>query len=605
VSQSYPPGTGSGAGGAPGAAGAGGEGEDLVGATLANRYRIEAELGRGGMGAVYRAVDQNLNSPVVVKVPHPHMLRDETFRLRFNQEVQSLTRSPHPAVVRIQDYGDHQGQPFFVVEYKGGGDLDHRIESAGTLTPDEVLEWLPAVAAALDSIHARGTLHRDIKPANILFDAEGNPCLADFGIATVMGAASSEAETVAPSPALTAENRFIGSPAYAPPEALARLFTPAYDQYSLGVVVYEALTGRRPHEADTPEKVIALKMQEPTPLSAHRRLGTALEQAVMRALARQPEDRYPNCQAFVEAFRAAAQEVPAGGGGRGAALGAGVVMALLAVGGAGWWLSTRPQPDGGQAGGVTGTDATGTGAELGGADPAPTAVSYRLGSTEAEFHLAMDLCEAELGRDQCDGDDYVTELPRSVDLVLPRFDRHPATVADFADFVAATGHETVAEAQGSSYDGPLRVRDLSWRSIEGDERPVTHLAQADAAAYCEHEGARLPTAEEWEAAARGTDARIFPWGSEWDPARVDWDPDAGHARPVGSFPSGATPDGLQDMSGGVWEWTADTRQTSDGAMGVLKGGSWRARSPADLRAAVETEAPPGDPDAEMGVRCVR
>ncbi len=286
-------------------------GADWTGLVLAGRYRIDAVLGSGGMAAVYRATDRRLERPVVIKVPHEELLLRPGFRERFAAEVRNLTRLEHPHVVKIHDVGEEQGVPYAVVQHLGGGDLRQRLEAAGgRISPTQLVEWLAQVASALDHLHATGFVHRDVKPDNVLFDDDGHAYLSDLGIATALGESepwpraepkATEAETD-----LTRPGLLLGAANYTPPEALDREFAPAYDQYGLGVVVYEALSGRLPFEELAPGELLLAKVSdEPTPLvDRAEELPEPLCTAVMRTLQRDPDARFPSCGSFADAFRA-------------------------------------------------------------------------------------------------------------------------------------------------------------------------------------------------------------------------------------------------------------------------------------------------------------
>ncbi|HIK84800.1 MAG TPA: serine/threonine protein kinase, partial [Myxococcales bacterium] len=188
--------------------------DQLVGTLLDDRYEIKKALDRGGMGTVYLAWDATLKRKVVVKIPHARLMTDKTFRLRFLQEIRDLANHEHPAILRIEGSGSHGNVPYAVVQYLRGGNLRERITAqGGQETPDQILEWLPTVADALDTVHRNGSLHRDVKPANILFDERGNAVLSDFGIATAIGAADPDAPTQAVRQELTVVGTFVGSPA--------------------------------------------------------------------------------------------------------------------------------------------------------------------------------------------------------------------------------------------------------------------------------------------------------------------------------------------------------------------------------------------------------
>ncbi len=269
----------------------------MLGRLLDGRYRVGRLLGGGGMGSVYLARDERMDRFVVVKVPHARFLHEPGFRERFLREIRSLTTLEHPNVVRVYDAGEVEGVPYAVLQYLTGGSLRDRIARAGgTLTPAEVSAWLPPVAAALDFIHGQGLLHRDVKPGNVLFDRNGNVHLADFGIAKAIVAADTS---------LTQTGAMPGSPAYMAPEVVTGATPgPAYDQYALAVMAYEALAGSPPFPAESGLPALFRKQAEPAPalrgVAPHVPRGMAA--AIARALDRDPAARFPSCLAFCGAF---------------------------------------------------------------------------------------------------------------------------------------------------------------------------------------------------------------------------------------------------------------------------------------------------------------
>lgn len=147
------------------------------------RYLLKRELGRGGFGTVYLAQEVPLDRHVVIKVPHPSLLSQEEFAERFQSEIRHLASLDHPNIVKIHGAGIEDGVPYAVVQFLAGGDLTRRIaEQGGTQTREQILQWLPGISEALDFMHEQGLIHRDVKPDNILFDRQGRPYLADFGI---------------------------------------------------------------------------------------------------------------------------------------------------------------------------------------------------------------------------------------------------------------------------------------------------------------------------------------------------------------------------------------------------------------------------------------
>ena len=268
---------------------------DLVGQTLDGRWCIESELGKGGMGTVYRATDVRLSRTVVLKVPHPKFLAEEGFRARFDREIRSLLTLEHPHIVKVHDVGAYRGVPFAVLQFLPGGSLADRMTAvAGPLTPEQVLAWLPSIAEALDFVHARGVVHRDVKPGNVLFDEAGHAFLADFGIAKALGGVDT---------GLTQTGMTPGSPNYMSPETVVGSAAgPKADQYALGSLVYEALSARLPFPGGTAIEILVAKQMAAAPALDIPTLPPAASSAVMRALERDPAARFPSCAAFAAAF---------------------------------------------------------------------------------------------------------------------------------------------------------------------------------------------------------------------------------------------------------------------------------------------------------------
>ena len=272
---------------------------DWTGQTVAGRYVIEQKLDAGGMGTVYIARDTGVRGrQVVVKVPHPKLLTPE-FRRRFEIEIDQLVALEHPHVVHVYGAGTHGDVPYLAVQYLAGGDLNARIRK-GTLPPGEVTPWLRSIAGALDHAHRNGCIHRDVKPGNIIFDAEGHAYLSDFGIATVVSSAESSGE------GLTQAGTFLGSIPYLPPEAMAREFAPPYDQYSLALVVYHALSGKMAFEGETTRAILEAKVSGRAVSLDLRVAGLppGVVAAVMRAIEVDPRNRFESCTAFADAFEA-------------------------------------------------------------------------------------------------------------------------------------------------------------------------------------------------------------------------------------------------------------------------------------------------------------
>ncbi len=584
--------------------------DSLLGQTLLGRYRVEATLGHGGMGTVYRAFDERLGRAVVVKVPRAEVLVDERLRERFLTEVRDLSAHEHPHILGILDFGEHEGVPFAVLQHLGGGDLSTRLDE-GVQGAADVLAWLSPLASALDYVHEKGCLHRDVKPGNILFDEMGHPFLADFGIATVLDHVVQD-ET-APRRGLTATGGIVGSGAYSPPEAVDRQFLPAFDQYSLATVVYLALAGDLPFEGDTAEALLIAKYSgAPRPLETLEggpAVAPEVAAVVARALARDPHDRFESCRAFARAFAAAAQA----SGTLAASPDSAPTIATGALPAPG---ARRAEPKRSRTGLLVAAAlvvAAGAGGGLYyyGATPEPSRegrVRALIGSRPHEIAEAMQLCLNHGGA--CTPNDFAGEELRTVWLEPGELDATEVRHGDFLAWAEARGRPTRAERTGASFDGPLRVPGLSFRvplrtssgapgPVPADH-PVVHVSLDEAHAYCEARGARLPSADEWEHQARGDARRIFPWGNEWDEARLDSALDGSTGPgPVGRHPRGATPEGVLDLAGNVWEWTST--RTDEGH--IIKGGSWDDDVPTYFRGAAIGVVEGDYTSSDLGFRC--
>jgi serine/threonine-protein kinase len=292
-------------------------GTEWTGQTLAQgRYLVRAKLGEGGMGFVYRALDQNLDADVVIKVPRRAMLDDPEFADRFAREVRSLVKLAHPCIVKVTDVGEHDGLPYAVMQYLSGGSLeDYRVSAGGVESKAanlaELGDWLPGIAGSLDFVHSQGYVHRDVKPGNILFDAHGHVFLSDFGVAKAL-AAGPDAQHGRHT-AVTGAGMVLGTPEYMAPELImGERFDGRIDQYALAVTVYEMLAGRRPFEGTSPTAIMVMQTTQDAPplCEVEKRVPKAVSDAVAKALSKDPKGRFPSCAAFADAVVAAASAVP-------------------------------------------------------------------------------------------------------------------------------------------------------------------------------------------------------------------------------------------------------------------------------------------------------
>jgi len=262
---------------------------------LAGRYRLKRLIAKGGMAEVWEAVDDILGRPVAVKILHPHLAADESFRERFRREAVAAARLAHPNVVATFDAGTDGEITFIVMELVEGKTLRQILNEVGPLPPGRTVHIGAQVADALHYAHKSGVVHRDVKPANILMCADGRVKVADFGIAKAVE--ESEPDRPSPADALTSTGSIVGTAQYLSPEQVdGRAVDGRTDVYALGVVLYEMLCGRPPFSGDT-DMAVALKHVTAAPLAPRQVRGgipRALEEVVQRAMAKPPEARYPS-----------------------------------------------------------------------------------------------------------------------------------------------------------------------------------------------------------------------------------------------------------------------------------------------------------------------
>ncbi|MGH7630979.1 MAG: protein kinase domain-containing protein, partial [Gemmatimonadales bacterium] len=269
---------------------------ERLGAALAGRYAVERELGRGGMATVYLADDLKHHRQVAIKVLRPelgYLLGPD----RFTREIRIAAGLNHPHILPLHDSGEADGLLFYVMPYVRGESLRQRLGRERQLPISEAIGIARQIASALDHAHAHGLIHRDIKPENILLH-EGVAMVTDFGVAVAAGPA--------PGDRLTASGLMVGTPAYMSPEQAAgeRTLDARSDVYSLGCLLFELLAGEPPYTGATAQAVIAKRFTEPVPCVGRVRAAVPpeVEQAVTRALARAPGDRFRSAGAFADAL---------------------------------------------------------------------------------------------------------------------------------------------------------------------------------------------------------------------------------------------------------------------------------------------------------------
>src|SRR2546421_2866666 len=256
----------------------------LLGTTLSGRYRLEARIGAGGMSTVYRALDGTLQRQVAIKLMNREVSSDSDQLERFRREARAVAQLSNPHIVGVIDAGEDDGRPYIVLEYVEGETLKDRIRRMGRLPIAEAVVYAIEIARALGAAHARHIIHRDVKPQNVLIDEEGSAKVTDFGIARTLE-----------EDGLTADGRVLGTTDYVSPEqALGQPVTGQSDLYSLGVVLYEMLTGEVPFKGENQVAVAMKHVREDLPDVQSRRpeISAALAQVVDAATAKRVEDRY-------------------------------------------------------------------------------------------------------------------------------------------------------------------------------------------------------------------------------------------------------------------------------------------------------------------------
>jgi serine/threonine-protein kinase len=282
------------------------ETDALPAGTLFGSYRVERLLGAGAMGAVYRATHTRLHKLVVLKVLHPGLSRSPAVRARFEREGRAAAAIRHPHVVDVTDVGEHEGLAYLVLEHLEGETLEDLLAREGALAPPRAIDLMLPVIAAVDAAHAAGVVHRDLKPANLFIArtpaGEAHPKVLDFGISRVVSEETRQTATAA----------LLGTPAYMAPEQIesTRDADARSDQYALSVVLYECLTGRRAFDGETVYAILKRVGDGAfaPPRAVCPGLSPALEAIVLRAMSRDPRERFASLRDFSAALLPFASE---------------------------------------------------------------------------------------------------------------------------------------------------------------------------------------------------------------------------------------------------------------------------------------------------------
>ncbi|MBI4787151.1 MAG: SUMF1/EgtB/PvdO family nonheme iron enzyme [Chloroflexi bacterium] len=549
-------------------------------------YRITEQLGQGGMATVFKAYHAMLDRYVAIKALHPAFKSDPNFLGRFEREARIIAKLDHPNIIPIYDFAQHDGVPYLVIRYVEGETLKAVLRN-GHLAPAHVLGILRPIADALAYAHSQGIFHRDIKPSNIILANDGHVYLADFGLARI----AQSAETTLSHDAL------IGTPQYISPEqAKSQTVDARSDIYSLGIVMFEMLTGRVPFSSDTPYAVIhdQIYTRLPLPTTINPDLSPAIERVLLKTLAKEPEARYANANALRAAFERAV------GGSRvlpapplrihrprrwplrlrPTMLAVSATLILILVIGLVIpnltrsinYVSSLAQSSPGASQIVTRLP-TATEAPL----PAPTSPNLATPTLAAlPVNLpppstrtlkpspsptvgvpGMVLVPAGvfwMGQSDADSNAAADEKPgHYVELSAFYIDRFEVGNGDYARCVKAG----ICFQPAGAY-APQSPQ-MAFGNPAFDNHPVVFVSQTSAWQFCNWAGKRLPTEAEWEKAARGhSDQRVYTWGNLWDGYRANAAQKIPGPLAVNVYtPEGCSPYGACNMVGNVAEWVAD------------------------------------------------
>ncbi|MBM2850281.1 MAG: Protein kinase protein, partial [Anaerolineales bacterium] len=273
---------------------------DLIGKTI-GPYRVVEQVGVGGMATVYKAYQPSMDRYVAIKILPHYLSQDPEFVKRFQREARAIAKLEHAHILPVHDYGEYEGIAYIVMRYVEAGTLKDRM-AQGQLPLDEIGRLIEQIGGALDYAHRLGVIHRDIKPGNVLLDTQGDTYLSDFGLARMMEATQQ----------LTASGVGLGTPAYMSPEQGQGVKVDhRSDIYSLGVILYEMVTGHVPFEAETPMAVVIKHITDPLPLprTVKPDVPEPIERVILRALAKDPAHRYQTAGEFVQALAVAVRNV--------------------------------------------------------------------------------------------------------------------------------------------------------------------------------------------------------------------------------------------------------------------------------------------------------
>ncbi len=638
------------------------------------RYHILEQLGQGGMATVYKAYDTRLEREVALKLIRTDLFGNavlERILKRFEREAKSMAKLDHPGIVKVYDYGEHKGSPYLVMQYLPSGTLKEMLGKP--VDCREAAQLLLPVARALAYAHAHGVLHRDVKPSNILINERGEAVLTDFGIAKLLE--GEEGHTLTGTGVGVGTPEYM-----APEQGLGKEVDGRADVYGLGVVLYEMVTGRKPYEAETPLAVLLKQVNDPLPRPKQYipDLPDEVERVIFKALAKKPEDRYETMAAFAAALEGlghvqqgsapvsqlSAQKIdhippPLGNLPRQVhaqpaepetvdmqafqidekytirkgkqsrklwpvflSVGALFLIAAVIINKLNTGVPAIPVNSTKSS---TAEERIVTDAPV---ELTPTKTPVKVTPTALPLEVAVTPTS-----ESSNGSTLVREKDGMTMVYVPAGefkmgsnngwdDEQPVHTPYLDEFWIDQTEVTNAMyarcvADGACdwhYDTFSSTRSSYFGNPKFDNYPVINVSWYDANAYCQWVGGQLPTEAQWEKASGGVED--YPWGDFISRDRANYNRIIGDTTEVGTYPFGASPYGVLDMAGNVWEWVADWYEEdyyrlspssnpmgpSEGTDRIMRGGSW-LESSSSLKSSFRFKGNPNDSGTDLGFRC--
>ena len=519
------------------------------------------------MAAVYKAYQPAMERVVAIKVLPRHMASSDEFVERFRREAKMLAKLQHPNILPVFDYGEADGYPYIVMPFVQGGTLSQSLHNTQVPLQD-INRIMSQLGKALGYAHAHGMIHRDVKPSNVLLDDSGNCLLTDFGLARMTEATSK----------ITSSGAVMGTPSYMSPEqGTGAELDNRSDLYSLGVILYEMLTGRVPYSAETPIAVVLKHIQDPLPSvrKFNPEIHEEVELVLLKALAKHPDERYQSADEFLNALQAAIAEAtgmphstrtaigksasnattmkPSAGPAPAkpqkktniVAIGIAVVLCLGILGSGAIFMMTRlakatPEPSVPAATApvanilpVTEPSQPPTEAPSPSPEPGPSEVPALITDAQGVTMVLIPAGEFTMGNsidqvlaecrnlfpndaaNNCKAEFYLDETPA-----------HPVQVSAFyIDKYEVTNQLYKACVDAGLCKPPAQSNSATQNAYYGNpdfnDYPVLWVDWNMAKTYCEWRGARLPTEAEWEKAARGATGQNYPWGERFEGAKAN------------------------------------------------------------------------------------